>query len=130
MEITGLLIDTERETAVPYKVEDTLDAYYEALHCDMIEIARRRIGRKVFTIICDEEGTFKDDPKISAIDNLGRPMFIGSLFICNEVRGEDDTYLTSLTPKETEYILNRVEELSTSLHPKAYPILTQCEYDI
>ena len=52
--ITGILIDTESNTAKPITIDDTLEAYYSALNCSCIDIVSRTIGEneKYFTIVC------------------------------------------------------------------------------
>lgn len=121
--IKGILItDTE---AKEIELSGELEDYYAVLNCDTIEIPTRKIGRKYFDIVCDEEGALKDNPRISAIDNLGRAMLVGNLFIC---KSNDEGYEVSLTKRECKYVLDRVEKLYSRLRPEAYPVLTQVGY--
>lgn len=120
----ALLLDTvEKQT----KVVDPkgLDDYYKMIGCRCIDIVRRRIGRKWYEIICDDEGTFVEDPLISAIDNLGRVMLVGSLIICG--LADDEGELTDLTTNDIKYIKKRIQKLDTRMHDDLL-ILTQCEY--
>lgn len=78
--ITGYLIDVKNETHGPRTIKKGLKEYYALIGCRLIEMPTRQIGAnrgrfhgRRYTIICDEEGLFADQPKISAIDNLGRP---------------------------------------------------------
>ena len=119
-------IDVSTGTAAIKDVEHSLAAWYRLLDCDLVEMVDRRIGRKRFTVICDEEGTFKEDCWISAIDNLGRGMFVGSLLIVNGPDEEGNTQ--GLTQEEAEYIMERVQPMCTRRHPEPYMMLTQCEY--
>ena len=127
--LTAYLIDTEAETHGPVEIADDLDAFYKALHCDLIDIVTRGIGgiRKhpQYEIICDEEGLLKDDPKISAIDDLGRPQLVGSLLICKS-DPDDPCKLASLTPKDVRYIAQYVQPMCTRRRPRPYPMLCQC----
>lgn len=125
--LLGVLVDVENEEAKAIEIGGTLDGFYKALNCDTIDIVVRKIGRKHFNIVCDDEGFFKDEPKISAIDNMGDVMFVGNLFI---VSGQVDSEgnLVSLTNEETEYIMKRVQKMYTRNFPNGYPMLTQCEY--
>lgn len=121
----GLLLDlNENKTKV---VEaNSLQDYYDLIGCNLIEIVNRRIGRKRFEIVCDEEGTFVLEPKISAIDNLGTPMFVGNLIICGQADEEGE--LTDLSTNDINYIKKRIIEMRTHNHPEGYLMLTQCEY--
>ena len=124
--LVGLLVDVENEEAKVIEIDDDLDEFYRVLNCDTIDIVRRKIGRKAFNIICDDNGMFKDKPKISAIDNWGDVMLVGNLFIVSGEDNEGD--LVSLTQAEIRYILLRTETLSTRNFPNGYPMITQCEY--
>lgn len=98
---------------------------YRALDCSTIDIVERKIGRKRFDIMCDDEGLFKDPQKISAIDNLGRPMLVGNLmFFNNDGAGN----LTELSDNDISYIMKRIIHMYTHQYPKGYKMLTQCEY--
>lgn len=120
-----LLLNVQKNYAEVREIEDRLEDYYEAIGCRCIEIVERKIGRKWFDVICDEEGTFVADPKISAIDNLGTPMFVGNLIIAHH---DDEGNMTGLSNKEIEYVSNRIQTMCTRNHPEGYPMLTQCEY--
>ena len=106
--------------------EHSLDAWYDLIGCRLVEMVERRIGRKRYTVICDEEGTFRPDCKISAISNMGEVMFVGSLLIVNGPDEEGNTQ--ELTEEDAEYIMERIEPMCTRRHPEPYMMLTQCEY--
>ncbi len=91
-------------------IKDDLQNYYNLIECNSIDIVRRKIGKRRFNIVCDDEGMLTEEPKISAISNLG------------EVR------LVGLSDEEAEYIIQRIEYLYTRQYPQGYYILTQCEY--
>ena len=120
--VKAVLIDVENDSARKVEFEHSL------LHCDCIDIVSRAIGHgrssKRFDIICDDEGTFKMNAKISAIDNLGRPMLVGSLLVANH-DAEGNT--VSLSDEECEFVLAHVEKLGTRKYPDGYMMLTQCE---
>lgn len=126
--VKAVLIDVDAEEAKTVEFEHSLQNIYSLLHCDCIDIVSRAIGHgrssKRFDIICDDEGTFKISPKISAIDNLGRPMLVGNLLVTNH-DAEGNT--VSLTDDECEFVLAHVEKLGTSKYPDGYMMLTQCE---
>jgi len=128
--IKGVLLDIVKDEARVVEFEPTLDNYYSMLRCDLIDIVSRTIGysrsRKVFDIVCDDEGTFKEDAKISAIDNLGNPQLVGSLLIVG--LADHEGHETSLTDKECAFVMERMQKMNTINHPEGYTMLTQCEY--
>ena len=94
----GYLIDPMGR-AEPCTIPDSLEGYYKLLNCDTIDIVSRKIGCKYYDIVCDDEGLFKDQVKVSAVDGNGQAMLVGKLFICkhdghgNEVGLDDDDIL-------------------------------------
>ncbi|MBR2470200.1 MAG: hypothetical protein IKB43_08645 [Fibrobacter sp.] len=124
MKIKAYLIDVINETHKAVEIENKLADYYRELQCTVIDIQERKIGKKVFDIICDDEGLFKQPAKISAIDNLGSPMFVGNLLVVKNKDGET----TTLSDEDVYYVSEHVEKLCTKLFPNGYPMLTQVEY--
>lgn len=122
----GVLLDVKKETVEKIEIEDTLDELYRVIDCTCVEMPVRKIGKKYFTCICDEEGLFSGEPKISAIDNLGNAQLVGNLFIVSAENSDGE--LKSLTNDEASYIVKRIQKLSTRKYPAGYPMLTQCEY--
>ena len=120
----ALLLDTKKKEVRVVNPHGLFD-YYELLDCHLIEHATRKIGGKKFDIICDEEGTFVDDPLISAIDDFGRTMLVGNLLICGLPDGEGES--SDLTDDDIEYIRRRIQPMDTRLH-RDLLMLTQCNY--
>lgn len=120
----ALLIDTVNKQVRQVNPEG-LDDYYELIGCELVDIVTRKIGRKFYDIICDDEGTFVDDPLISAIDDLGGVMFVGNLIICGRVNNEGE--LTDLTNNDIQYIKKRIQTLDTRMHSDLL-MLTSCNY--
>lgn len=120
----ALLIDTVNKEVKQVNPEGLKD-YYELIGCRVVDIVTRKIGRKFYEIICDDEGTFVDDPLISAIDDLGRVMLVGNLIICGKVNSEGD--LTDLSSNDIRYIKQRVQKLNTRMHSDLL-MLTNCNY--
>jgi len=123
--ITGELIDVKNETAEKATIPAELDGYYDAIQCCCITIVSRTIGGRRFDIIADDEGLLKASPKISAIDDLGKPMLVGNLFVTQPTPDGD---LRSLTEDECDWVLEHVEHLYTKQYPAGYPMLTQLGY--
>lgn len=108
-------------------IKDDLQTYYNLIECSSIDIVRRKIGKRRFNIVCDDEGMLTDGPKISAISHLGEVRLVGNLVICSDLVTEDGD-LVGLSDDEAEYIIQRIEYLYTRQYPQGYYILTQCEY--
>ena len=126
--ITGVLIDTEANTAKPVTIEASLEEYYAALHCSCIDIIERTIGvqEKYFTIVCDDEGLLKDSPCVSAISDLGEPMLVGSLFIADFDPETGD--LVSLSAAELNYVLDHIIFSVDTRRTVPFPVLCQVGY--
>ena len=124
--LRGVLVDVENEKVSVVEIPDELDEFYKILNCSCIDIVTRKIGRKRFEIVCDDEGTFKGTPKISAIDKLGNVQLVGNLFIVGSevIDGE----LTSIPVTDEPYVLSMIVKMGTRKFPAGYPMLTQCEY--
>lgn len=126
--ITGVLIDTEANTAKAVTIDNTLEAYYSALNCSCIDIVGRTIGasKKYFTIVCDDEGLLKEAPCISAISDLGEPMLVGSLFITDLDHDTGD--LASLSERELEHVLDHIVFATSARRNTPFPLLCQVGY--
>lgn len=99
-QITGVLVTTEGEVKKA-TIEDSLDGYYKALNCDIIDCTVRRIGSKEYDIVCDDEGLLKAEPMVTAVTKNLQFALVGNLFICHH---DDDGNWTSLTDEEVEEI--------------------------
>lgn len=110
-------------------IEDSLESFYQALHCGIIDIVTRKIGGKPYAIICDDEGLFSEFPIVSAIDNDDSCMFVGNILVSGPADEEGE--LTELTPQDVE---NIEAHLRTVLLPDAFgkfrirEILTDVKY--
>lgn len=108
------------------EIQDDIQEFYKLIGCRTIDIVNRKIGRKRFDIICDDEGLFTESPKISAIDNLGKPMLVGNLIIVGTA--DEEGNLVGLTDNEAKYVTERIQKMFTHKYPEGYYMLTQCEY--
>lgn len=122
--ITGVLLDAYEKRADRAEIPDELSAYYRALDCRCIDIVSRRIGGKRFDIVCDDEGLFKEDCRISAFDRDWQPMLCGSLFVCKSHEGK----LVGLTEAEVSHVLRHVRKIPTRRYPDGVLALTMVEY--
>ena len=113
------------ETEFSDHLAERLSELYKALDCSCIDMVERKIGRKYFTIVCDDEGLLREDVKISAINNLGGVMLVGNLAFVNV---DDNGYTVGLSRDEINYIKKRIQPMCTQKYPNGYLMLTQCEY--
>lgn len=122
-----VLVDGKNDKAGVIEFKDDLQYFYGQIGCRLVAMVPRRIERKEYTIICDEEGTFVDDPLISTIDNIGNGMFVGTLLVAGDVDNEGRQH--GITKEEAMRILDRyVQKMSTRLHPEPHWMLTNVEY--
>lgn len=117
-----LLLNVTNETVTVVDAE-TLDDFYKLLGCDCIDIVNRRVGKMSFDIICDDEGLFVNDPKISAIGNMGEVVLVGNLLLCKGTDKNGD--LLPLEDEDIAYLKRYIVKLCTHHFPKGYPMLTQ-----
>lgn len=103
-----------------------LEDYYKYIGCDLIDIVRRKIGDLTVEIVCDDEGTFCEHPKVSAIDITGQPCLVGNLLIASE--RVIDGNLTELTEEEIEYIKQFIIEVTTSFYKEPYKVIWEMDY--
>lgn len=121
----ALLIDTMENKTEVVEVNGLKD-YYRLIGCNTIDIVSRGIKGKCYDIICDDEGTFKDDPRISAIDDMGRPMLVGNLIVCGAA--DEEGNLTDLTEDDINYIGKFTDIMGTRRHPEGIMMICQMEY--
>lgn len=123
--LTAFLLDALTQKVSKIEIKDELQAFYYAMHCDKIEIHPIRVGisKKVYDCICDEEGTFKEDPRISAIDPNFNPQFVGSLLVVGTCDNEGD--LQSLDEGDFEYLNTYTRKYPTDKHPEGNVMLTE-----
>lgn len=120
-----LLIDVEN-CDIKTVEADGLDDYYKLINCRCIDIVSMQIGGKRFEIVCDDEGLFKELPKISAINCDGEPMLVGNLLIASGVVIDGD--LTSITDDEIHHITKNCRRLSTQKYPDPYHMVCNMDY--
>lgn len=103
-----------------------LEDYYKLIGCSTIDITNRAIAGKRFDIICDDEGIFTENPKISAINDMGEPQLVGNLIITGEADSEGN--MTDLTDEDIVHIKKNINKMGTKKYPEGYWILCQVEY--
>lgn len=121
----GLLLDVMQNKVEVVEVNG-LDDYYRLIGCSLIDITQRKIAGKYYEIICDDEGLLKENPKISAINDMGQPMLVGNLIIAEEV--DEDGNLTDLLDADIKHIRENIHHMGTRNYPEGYKMLSQVEY--
>lgn len=101
--IRAIYLDVKTNVIKRIDIKDSITEYYKLLNCDSIDIVRRRIGLKHYSIIVDDEGLFKNNRIVSA-SGFGE-VLVGSLIITGLPDNEGN--LRSLTrAEERDIILN------------------------
>lgn len=101
--LRGVLVDTETATIKIVTVEDNLRAFYEALHCDCIDIVSRVIAGIPVDIICDDEALLKNTQLLSAATPGRSTDYIyGSILVVG--RADEEGNLTSLSPEQARVV--------------------------
>lgn len=101
--IRGVLIDQNKPRPSVETIKDCLADYYRILDCSTIECTHRVIGGIEYDLVCDEEGTFKTDISVTAIDGNHEPQLVRNIFI---IRGNYEAgEWESLTDEDVKNIL-------------------------
>lgn len=103
--IKGILIKEDEVEVV--KVENSLIGLYKILDCDLIQVVERKIGAKVYDIICDEEGLLKPNFQSALCTNYAENLY-GNILIVNH---DDEGDFTSLNDDEIKDINKSIIEL-------------------
>lgn len=125
MKVVYLNVYESKEPQV-LDINDKLQEFYRLIKCDTIDIVRRKIGDSYYDVICDDEGLFVENPKISMIDNLGKPMLVGNIIICDA--DEDTGELEGLTDEQIAGVMKHIRLMCTANYPQGYYMATQCDY--
>lgn len=86
-----------------------------------IEIVNWEIMGRRFDIVCDEEGLFFENPKISSIDDKCNVMSVGNLVVCGEA--DDNGRLTSLSDEDVRHIMGSIKIVPTKFYPDGYRMI-------
>ena len=113
-----VLIDTVNKKVEICDVEDRLEAFYEKLNCNYIEITSRYIDGKLYNVMCDEEGEFVGAPVVSGFSERDGIMFVGNLMFFND---DGEGNLLGLNGEDIWHIMR-------SIHKHVGYFLVECEY--
>ena len=125
--LTLFLVSIEGKKAEKVVIEHSLQAFYDTIHCvyDTIDIVSRKIGRKYFDVICDDDGLAREPHHCSAVDKEGDPMLVGSFLVANHDEAGDTR---SLTDEDIELIQKSVQLVRTRNLQDIHPIIVGMEY--
>lgn len=121
----ALLLDV-MEGKVETVDADGVEEFYKLLHCTTIDIVQRIIGDRWYDIVYDDNGTFVEDPRISAVDSKGQIMLVGNLLICG--LADADGVLTSLSEEDIEHIKESIQKVKTVMHPEGLLMICRMGY--
>ena len=126
--IKAYYIDPMNNIAEAREITPCLDTYYDMLHCDTIDIVNRGLTNTArrFDIICDDNGLYADNVRVSALDHVYGPMLVGALLVVGQA--DDEGNETSLTDEDVRWLTRYTEHLRTRLHPAGYRVLTHLTY--
>ena len=87
---------------------DELDKVRELINCDAIDIVQRKIGSRVYHIICDDEALLKKNPVPATFDfSTFRVDIFGNILICSgEINGDELVGLNEEEQKEVRMYSN------------------------
>ena len=126
--IKGVLLDVYKNRAVKaVEFEDTLEAIYELLDVDYIDVAVRKLGKHEYDFIVDDEGLYHEGgatPSVFGLD--GKPLLVGNVLIVNN---DGEGNFASLTKEQVNDILHNHVGLAFVGHdPVSVPVVMGAEY--
>lgn len=122
----GFLIDPYKRIARVVDFNDDLHEYYRMLHCELIDIVVRKIGGIPYNIVCDDEGAYRQDVRVSAMDDIGSSMLVGAILVAGMDDGEGN--LLGLEAEDVMNIRRHMCHYASVKHPEGWDILTDLEY--
>lgn len=94
----------KQATAKVISIAPNLEAYYDVLGCQTIDIQERTIEGKAFDIICDDEAFLYEEPAVVSVRSKSdsRYNLVNSVIICRCENGEE----VGLTDEECKLVLS------------------------
>jgi hypothetical protein len=106
------------------EIQNQLEAFCDKLDCRSIDIVDRRIGWRTYAVMCGEESLSREPQMVSAINEDGKPMFVGNLMFFNRQKGE----LSGLSKDDIDYLLKFISTQYIKVYDLPRPTLTNCEF--
>lgn len=115
-----------KENKVELVQPNDFEDFYKLIGCRVVEIVERVIAGSPYSIICDEEGLYVENPRISALDGKGQPMLVGNLIITRIVNDEGD--MRDLTDADIQHIKKNIYTMIRKDIPTGYCVLCNVTY--
>ena len=100
---------------------DNLDELYRLINCNSIDVTYRQFDKKIFAVVCDDNGKLKNDSITSAITmRANQPIrtdLVGNLIVTGYPNDEGD--FTSLSDEDIKTILRNVISLQLFVGEKS-----------
>ena len=108
--VKGVLVDVTRTGKMfNLEFEDNLENIYKLLDVDLIDVATRKVGDKVYDFVVDDEGLLKGGAIPSVFDKDQQPMLVGNVLILNS---DDEGNFASLTDDDIENLQSHLGRIS------------------
>lgn len=108
------------EKAQVIEIEDELAVFYDLIGCSLITVTERKIGEHYYDIIADDEGLFVENPKVSALDEIGHGALVGNLIV---VKHDGNGKFQGLTDEEAQEVLSAEQLVFSENHDEPYWVL-------
>lgn len=118
-----LMLDVSRNELRETECND-LDDFYRDLGADPFDIARRKIGGKMYDIFVDDMGLFRENPIVSAVSKSAEPMLVGNLIFANHDR---EGNITDLSMQDIARICSSMIRIASKDKPEGW-LAVMCEY--
>lgn len=118
-----LMLDVSRNELRETECND-LDDFYRDLGADPFDIARRKIGGKMYDIFVDDMGLFKENPIVSAVSKSAEPMLVGNLIFANH---DSEGNTTDLSMQDIARICSNMVRIASKDKPEGW-LAVMCEY--
>lgn len=101
-------------------ITDKLSEYYKLIECSTIDIVVRSIAGKAYDIICDDEGTFKENPRVTALWRDFTPALVGNLIFAHH---DAEGNMTGLVDSEIQDIMQSAMYLCDAERGRVWQVL-------
>ena len=99
------------------EVEDTPQAFAAAMCCRYIDIVKRKIGRKNYNIICEDDGYGVNESLVSILNRRDQNQNVyGNIVIAGVEDKEGE--LTSLSDRDVESVVSKIGYTSEVIEGK------------
>ena len=108
-QLKAFYLDPIAGVAEERTIADDLHTFYDMLGCRCIDIQARKVGKRVYDFIIDDEGLFSEDLRYTAVTNGCSLQFVGALLVVGT--SDDEGNLTSLEDSDIENLKRHTQTL-------------------